>query len=163
MKVVRLFINMITVIVTILFIVYVIAMLPNLFGYKSLIVKFSSMEPTYPKNSIVYYHSANINEISVGDIVTYKYGNDVLSSRVIKVENDTLKIRDDNKKEAGIDTVNKNDILGKNINIILRFIGPFVILVQENVYIACSIIVGIVLINILFQVFKKKKKVLEFE
>lgn len=62
---------------------------PKLFGIQLYEVKTESMEPEYPAGSVVYVKTAEPDEISVGDVVTYTLGTDtdlVMTHRVMEIQ-----------------------------------------------------------------------------
>ncbi len=138
-------------------IVYGLIHLPELFGYHKLIIDSDNMKSIYSKGTIVYYYETN--KINVGDIVSLMKDNNIVCGRVFSISNDGYIIKYDNTSKN--DFANNKDILGRNINIIVLFLGPFVTFVNNN-YILYGIICFIfIALNIIFNKRKvKHKKVL---
>ena len=138
-------------------IVYGLIYLPELFGYHKLIVDSDYLKSIYSKGTIVYYYETN--KINVGDIVSFKKDNDTMCGRVFSISNDGYIIKYDNTSKS--DQVDNKDILGRNVNIIVLFLGPFVNFVNNNYILYGVICLIFVVLNIVFSKINiKHKKVL---
>ncbi len=73
-----------------------------------------SMFPTIKENEKVVVNKCD--EISIDDIVVFKYFSRILVHRVVKIEKNLLVIKGDNNNRSEI--VKKNNIIGKVIKII---------------------------------------------
>ena len=67
--------------------------LPQIFGYMSYAVISGSMEPKYGVGSLIYVKETPAEDIQVGDAVTFKMGQTVITHAVIEAnrENNTFK------------------------------------------------------------------------
>ena len=143
--------SFLSVIVIILIIVYALIYLPSFLGYNKVIIDSDLMEPTYTKYSIVYYYDSS--SINKGEIVTFMKGNNITTGRVINSDyNEYTIIYDKNEK------INRSEILGKNINIVIKYLGYFVLLVNSNLVACVSLSIGIICLNIAFSLMSKKGK-----
>lgn len=138
-------IHLLSSIILVLIFIYVIVWVPNVFGYKPLIVLSGSMEPTYKKQSIIYYKKVEREDIKIGDIITFKGNkNELISHRIVDIENDSFTTRGDANKVNDIDKVNYNNIYGKNINLNIAYVGYYINFVNTHTYlvvIACVILI----------------------
>ena len=160
MEFVRKFVRLLFTFTIISIIVYGLVHVPELFGYHKLIIDSDYMKTLYPKGTIVYYYETN--NINSGDIITYKKDDDVVCGRVYSTIDNGYVIKYDNAS-AKDNVLNKN-VLGKNINIIILFLGIFINFVNNNcvLYIVVSLI--IIVLNIIFSKKRvKHKKVLEID
>lgn len=66
----------------------VLLVLPGLFGIHPLIVQSKSMEPSYPKGSMVYIRAAEPLELSEGDTVTFRLadGETLVTHRITSID-----------------------------------------------------------------------------
>ncbi len=53
-------------------VVAALIVLPSLFGFDRYVINGGSMDPTIPKGSVVYSKPAAMEELEVGDIITYR-------------------------------------------------------------------------------------------
>ncbi len=146
--------SFLSVIVIILIIVYALIYLPSFLGYNKVIIDSDLMEPTYTKYSIVYYYDNS--SINKGEIVTFMKGNNITTGRVINTDDNEYTIRYD--KNGQDEKINRSEILGKNINIVIKYLGYFVLLVNSNLVACVSLSIGIICLNIAFSLMSKKGK-----
>lgn len=65
--------------------VYLLIAAPLVVGYRPVVVLSGSMEPTYHVASVIYYKAASFDQISEGDPITYRAGEDSLvTHRVVE-------------------------------------------------------------------------------
>lgn len=78
----------------ILAVLTILLVLPGLFGIHPLIVQSGSMEPVYPKGSMVYIRSADPYRLSEGNIVTYRLedGKTLVTHRIMRMDMDREEI-----------------------------------------------------------------------
>ena len=60
---------------------------PNIFGYKLYTIISGSMTPTINKNDIIIAKVVSKEEIGINDIVTYKIDNEIITHRVMQINN----------------------------------------------------------------------------
>ena len=141
MEFIKKIIHFLSNITLILIIIYVIVWIPNIFGYKPLIVLSGSMQPTYKEKSVVYYKEVKREDIKTGDIITFKGNkNELISHRVVSIENDSFITKGDANKVNDADIVNYKDICGKNMNFNILYVGYYINFVNNHNYlviIAC--------------------------
>ncbi len=138
-------------IILILVLIYVTMWIPNVFGYKPLVVLSKSMEPTYKEKSIIYYKKVEYEDIKVGDIITFKGNNDeLISHRIVDVENKLFITKGDANDVNDIEKVRYEDICGRNININIIYAGYYISFLNAHsflVIIACVIWIADFLIS----------------
>lgn len=137
----------------VIIIVYILVLLPKLFGLQMLIVDTDLDQHIYDKNSIVYYYETESKSITIGDIITFKKDDNILSGTVTKVV--------DNKFKVMIDTseyfVEPKSVLGKNINIVIRYIGPLIAFMNNNIVLSMVVLFGFIITYIVYRVIDKRK------
>ena len=145
MELLKKVIHILSSIIYILVFAYGIVWLPSIFGYKPLIVLSKSMEPTYKEGTVIYYHQVPKDEIKIGDIITFKGNkNELISHRVKSMENDLFITKGDANEVNDANKVKYEDIYGKNIDIMIIYIGYFIKFVNNHGYLiilACIILV----------------------
>ena len=142
-----------------LIIVYAIVCAPMIFGYKPLVVLSGSMEPNIKTGSIVYYSKVSENELKVGDIITFKTetNGDFITHRINKIENGNYETKGDANKVPDLKTIRFDNIVGKDLNISIPYLGYYVRFINEHLYLII-IIVTILLLEYLFSNVLYKKK-----
>ena len=61
----------------------------SLFGYRLSIVLTDSMSPSFHAGSLLFVKEVSPTEIEVGDILAYQARNDVVTHRVVKIDNES--------------------------------------------------------------------------
>lgn len=118
----------------VLIIIYALICIPYIFGYKPLVVLTGSMEPSFQVGSIIYYKHVNQNELKEGDIITFKMGNYVVSHRINKIENGLYETKGDANNTVDSKKITYNDIVGKDLNINIPYLGFYVKFFKDNMY-----------------------------
>lgn len=101
---------------------------PMLFGNRPVVVLTGSMEPAYPVGSLTYYHSATFDEIKVGDAITFK-ANDSLVTHRVEEKNELSRnfiTKGDNNETQDINPVEEADLVGKTSKIAIPYLGYIV-------------------------------------
>ncbi|MDD6796317.1 MAG: signal peptidase I [Clostridiaceae bacterium] len=149
---------------SIIFVLLILIFLPRLFGYKPYSVISGSMEPKYNVGSMIYVKDISFDELSVGDIVTFKESNIIVSHRIIDIDYDNKSIvtkGDANNVKDG--TMYANNIIGKASNFSIPLLG---FIVAELAEVKGKILILIILGSLLFissvlnSVTKKEKGIL---
>jgi len=75
---------------------YLVVCIPLIFGRHPIVVLSGSMEETYKVGSVIYYKKVLKEDLKVGDVITYKdYNNDIVSHRIVSINNDFIKTKGD--------------------------------------------------------------------
>ena len=88
------------------------------FGYKFLNILTGSMTPTMPVNTVVIIKEIPMEDIEVGDVVTFKMGDSNVTHRVVKIDktnprNIVLQTQGDAAQNQGTrETVTKENYVG---------------------------------------------------
>lgn len=86
-------------------------------------VTSGSMLPTYKVGSIVFVYKVDENNISVGDVITFKYAkNMIVTHRVVEVDKDGVITKGDaNNTTEGV--IPFKDIIGKTSDFCVPYVG----------------------------------------
>jgi len=143
----------------VLIIIYLIIWLPSLFGYKPLVVLSGSMSPTFEKGDVIYYHEASQNEIKVGDAITFKLEDTIVTHRINEIDEDGMYVTKGDANET-VDPVkiNYSNILGKDLNFKIMFVGYFIKYINEHAWTIITVFVVLCLEFILSNLDTGKKK-----
>ena len=167
MKYIKGLFSLLSKVVVILACIYGIVFLPKLFNYHPHIITDDAMYPTYLQSSIVYYTETNYQNILKGDIVSFKENDLIKCARVYEINNNVFVIRNDNKDNFNKRTITSDRLVGKNINIMIRFLGAYILFVQNNLKMILPIAGGILFISFIFIFIepkdKSKKKILNID
>lgn len=94
---------------------------PTAGKYRWMTVLSGSMKPVFNPGDLIIDKKVNANELKVGDIVTYMYGSNFLSThRIIEISKDdkgkqVFKTKGDNNNAADNQVISSNAIVGKYI------------------------------------------------
>ena len=147
MGILKKLIHCLSTIVYILIIIYVVVWLPNLFGYKPLVILSGSMEPTYDVGTIIYTKKVDKEEIKKNDIITFISENKYVSHRVNDITDNGYVTKGDANNVDDILTVKYEDIVGKNANITIKYIGYYIKFACEHLYL---LIIAIIILALDF-------------
>ena len=84
---------------------------PNFFGIKTFVVVSGSMEPNLNIGDIVVVKKCNENEIDKNDIISYRYGESIITHRIVEII----------ETENGREYITKGDNNNVNDNINLKY------------------------------------------
>ena len=157
MNILKKVIHLLSSICYILIIIYALVCIPYVFGYKPLVVLTGSMEPTFKTGSIIYYKHVNQNELKEGDIITFKMGDYIVSHRINKIDNGLYETKGDANNTVDANKITYNDIVGKDLNINIPYLGYYVKFFKDNMYILVIIAIILVTEFILGNINKQKK------
>lgn len=107
------------------------------FGYKFLNILTGSMTPTMPVNTVVIIKEIPMEDIEVGDVVTFKMGDSNVTHRVVEIDNRNprnivLKTQGDAAQNQGTrETVTKDNYVGTVIYYIPN-LGELLEIVKNN-------------------------------
>ena len=120
-----------------LIIIYLLICIPIIFKYKPLVVLSGSMKPTYSVGSIIYYKNYNNENLKVGDIITYRdSNNDLVTHRIVKINNDQYRLKGDNNNTEDIFSISKNQIVGIPAKINIKLLGYLINFINRNMVIS---------------------------
>lgn len=141
----------------VLVLIYLFTFIPSFWGYKPLVVVSGSMEPTLKVGSIVYYHEIDKNSFEKDNILVYTTKEHIISHRVVdKVENGYITKGDANEcNDSNI--IENEQILGQGENWCIPFLGYYADYIYTHKYLL-FIVVSMIIIDLLFDYYKKYKK-----
>ncbi|MPQ42618.1 signal peptidase I [Clostridium tarantellae] len=123
-------------------------------AYKFLNVLTGSMEPNIPKESFIIVKSVDKNNISVGDVITYKAKNSnaLVTHRVFCInENNEYITKGDANEVLDLHPVEFNRVLGVVVYHIPN-LGGVLLLLKENILL---LVLGFIFIYFLYILFLK--------
>ena len=88
---------------------------PNYFGYTFFSIASGSMEPTLYVNDVILIKIAD-KDLNPGDVITYAKNKEIITHRIISIENDTLTVKGDNNNTID-DPINKSQVIGKMVKV----------------------------------------------
>ena len=101
---------------------------PLIFGYQPVVVLSGSMEPAYPVGSILYYKSADFEEINEGDVITFAIGEGSYAThRVVEKDRDARSFitKGDNNPSNDVSPVEYDRVAGKALGFAIPYAGYF--------------------------------------
>ena len=119
----------------------------NIVGYEALQISSDDMEPDLYAGDVIIIKPANINDIDIGDIVTFQIGHNKITHKVVAKENDILSTQGSNL--ANIDTIGVDDKTLKGIMLTKIEGGKHFILFvtnPSNMIIVLCITLGLIMI-----------------
>lgn len=130
---------------------------PNFLGIKTYIIVSGSMEPNINIGDMVIVKEVDESKLKVGDIISYRNGQNVITHRITKINIDNENIQyitkgDNNNTEDSV-VLTIDSIEGKVIKKI-PYIGKFILFMQNKL----AIIILVVLFFIYFLNRKNKKE-----
>lgn len=90
--------------------------IPKLFGYEICGVLTDSMTPVYPVGSVLFIDKCTMDEIAVGDVVTYTLGSGtdyVMSHRVVEIEDGYFRTKGDANNTQDPEPIRNDRLIGK--------------------------------------------------
>lgn len=124
-----------------LIIIYALVWAPNLFEYRPLVVLTGSMEPTIKTGSVLYYKDVPEEELKVGDAITFSVNNQVVSHRIVSIENGLYETKGDANASPDAMKISYNNILGKDADISIPYVGYYVKFIGEHIYLLIVVVV----------------------
>lgn len=92
-----------------------------------------SMEPSYPVGSLVFTHWEPPGAIRVGDCITYAYGEDTVTHRVVRVDEEKRRFVTKGDANAVEDRpVDFSRLVGRTEPFCLPYLGYFVIWLKNG-------------------------------
>lgn len=120
--------------ITLLLFLYLIVFIPIIWGYHPLIIVSNSMEPTLKVGGILYYHKESINSYKKNDILVFKIKNNIISHRIIKINDNSFITKGDANKKIDSSNIVYNQIIGKGTNFSIPYIGYYIDFIHRHKY-----------------------------
>lgn len=146
MRLIKSIVNLLADICYLAIIIYVLICAPMVFRFKPLVVLSGSMEPTFKVGSIIYTRDCKEDELEVGDIITFKLSDgSYVSHRINSIENGLYETKGDANDSPDVKKLKYSDIVGKDMNIMIPYLGYYVQFVNSHMYLVVVAIVILVL------------------
>ncbi|MGG5462976.1 signal peptidase I [Clostridium sp. B9] len=124
-------------------------------GFRTYTILSGSMEPTINTGDLAVVRSAEVNEVEVGDIITFKYDGNVVTHRIIEKNEEGFITKGDNNNAEDTEVVTASDLIGK-VLFRIPFLGYVTIFLAKPIVI--SGLVFLIALSVLWDTFKSDKK-----
>lgn len=148
----------------IVFILLVVFFIPQCLGYKPYNIQTASMTPKYPVGSMIYVKKAALEDLEVGDVVTYQTSSEggwVVTHRLTQIDKETgvlVTKGDANNTEDG--SISYTSVIGKATDFAIPFLGALVTQYQNSsgkiITVACIIV--LLALSFVIDLFAKKEE-----
>lgn len=139
-------------------IIYVLLVIPKIFGNNPVVVLSNSMTPTYPVGTIVYYHNVQKKDIKENDVITFKTTNNRLAThRVNKLVDNKFETKGDANNSPDAKLVDYEKVVGKVTPISIPYLGYYVEFINTNFYLVIGAVI-ILVVEFVFANFSINKK-----
>ena len=128
----------------------------NLIKFKSYVIVSNSMQPTIDPGDVIFIKKVNVNDLEVGDVVTFQKEGFIATHRIIEMQEDKIITQGDNNNLKD-DPLDKSSIIGQYMFRIPK-VGYFYSFVGSPIgIIVLSTIIEIIIIYEFCFVDNKKK------
>ena len=129
---------------------------PMVGGYSALIVLTGSMEPTIKAGEVIIIQEQD--EYEIGDILTYREGNILVTHRIVNKTETTYTTRGD-ANNTNDPAISKKTAVGKTI-FHIPYIGTFILFIQTPIGLFCVLAILIAL-KVMYTLLRTKNENLE--
>lgn len=118
----------------------------NIIGFRTYTVVSGSMEPKLYPGDIVLVINKNKSDFKVDDVITFEHDNDIVTHRIIDIQDDTYITKGDNNDAPDPFTVKYEDIIGKvlfhipKVGYIIKFLSNPLVIAIEMIILAIFVI-----------------------
>ena len=109
---------------------------PSFFGYKTFSIVSGSMEPKIKIDDVIIVKNINKSEIHINDIITFRINNDIVTHRIIDIEEvnekTTYTTKGDKNTVSDIEKIEFEQVEGKYITRIPK-IGKILTLLKNKI------------------------------
>ncbi|MCI8409571.1 MAG: signal peptidase I [Lachnospiraceae bacterium] len=138
--------------------------IPQCMGFQPYNIQTASMTPKYPVGSMIYVKKAALEDLEVGDVITYRTSSEggwVVTHRLTQVDKQTGTLvtkGDANNTEDG--SISYSAVIGKATNFAIPFLGTLVTQYQNSYgkVITVTCIVVLLALSFIIDLFAKKKE-----
>lgn len=120
----------------------------SLFGSGTVAIRNNDLRPELKKGDIAIIRTASYDSLKVGDIIAYKSLSETMKVKVIDRENDSIKLSDGTN-------LKKDELIGKITGRVPLLGYVYILLEQEEFFIAVIILFAI---SILYDIFRNLKR-----
>ena len=125
---------------------------PYLFGFRVFAVVSGSMEPVYHVGALIFTEQVTPEEIHTGDCITYTYGSNTVTHRVIRVDRkhgDFITQGDANSTVD--DPVSFSRLVGKTMDFSIPLLGYLVIWLKRTndklIFFLAMVVILLIIVN----------------
>ena len=117
----------------------------NLIKFKSYVIVSNSMQPTIDPGDVIFIKKTNINDLEVGDVITFQKDNMIATHRIIEIQDENVITQGDNNNLQD-DPLSKENIIGEymfrvpKVGYIYSFVGSPIGMIVLGMIIALVII-----------------------
>lgn len=129
---------------------------PMVGGYSALIVLTGSMEPTIKAGEVIIIHEQD--EYEIGDILTYRDGNILVTHRIVNKTDTTYTTRGD-ANNTNDPAILKSTAVGKTI-FHIPYIGSAILFVQTPIGLFCVLAI-LISLKVMYTLLRTKQEDLE--
>lgn len=127
-------------------IIYVLLVMPKIFGNEPVVVLTGSMEPKYKVGTIIYYSKVEKDEIKVNDVITFKTSNnEIVTHRVNNIVEDRYETKGDANETTDPKLVEYEDIVGKVGKFYIPYVGYGINFINNHLYLIVFVVIILVL------------------
>lgn len=134
---------------------------PSFLGYKTFSIISGSMMPEINVGDIVVVKDVEINDLKDGDIISFRNDSEIITHRIIRIEEDKKQIlyitKGDNNNTEDADKVSFVNIEGKVVNVIPK-LGNVVFFLKNKVTIL--LLITLFILIYVYDMKKNSKKML---
>lgn len=124
---------------------------PTIFGYSFAVIVSGSMEPALSVNDLIFNHKQN--SYTVGDIITFRNGNNLTTHRIIKIAHEGYITQGDANNTHDLDIVSSSAIVGKVVGKI-PYIGWGLAFFKSPLGLMMLVIIGLLIIDLPYRIRK---------
>lgn len=128
---------------------------PNFLGIKTYIIVSGSMEPNLQIGDIAVVKEVPKEELKVGDIISFRQGQSVITHRINEILEDTYITKGDNNNTTDDEPITYEQIEGK-VEKMIPIVGKFALMLHQKI--AIIIFIVLVYMYVLYTGTIKRKK-----
>jgi len=132
----------------------------TVFGYRAYIIKTDSMEPSINKGDVVITKRTKEEKLKVGDVITFKQKEAVITHRIVNIENyeqgNRYITKGDNNNIEDSQKISYENIEGKCV-IAIPYLGNFMGFLENRIVFLVIILILLILYFYKIQMQEKKE------
>lgn len=147
----------------IIFLMLIFFAVPKVIGYTPYTVITGSMEPNYSVGSMIYVKPVSFSDLKVGDAITFKGGNYVVTHRIVEIDKENESVVTKGDANNAIDgTIKYSDIVGRASKLSIPYLGDISnkLSTMNGKILLIIILVGLLVFSYLLKPNTNKEKVI---
>ncbi len=129
----------------VLILAYLLLVSPKIFNYTPVVILSGSMSPNYKVGTIVYYYPVESEELKIGDVIAFKFDNQIVSHRVNDIKDNLYETKGDANNTPDAKLVEYKDIVGKIAPISIPIVGYLINFINNHLYLVCGAVIILIL------------------